>query len=128
MRDFGRVAAVLLVGTIGAGGTVNFKLMQAKSSTGEAAKDIYLTGTTTPIAIAEITDASALTNPAFILEATEEKLDKRNGFKFVGAKLEIDGAAVLSSVFIVRYVAQYWPVDFSNIEEIVALAPSQQQP
>jgi len=94
MRDFASVAALLMVGAMGANGTIDAKLRQATSSAGAGAKDI------TGKAITQLLAAS--NSPSQVLiECRADDLDVNNAYEYVALSVTVGTAAsVLGAVLL----------------------------
>ena len=95
MGKFEQLMAIVLVGTLGASATFDFKLQQATDSSGTGVKDI------TGKSITQKTQASPdASDTQAIVNLRAEDLDMDNGFRYVKGVLTVatassDGGAVL---------------------------------
>ncbi len=118
---FDQVMAVVMVGTIGAGSTVDAKLTQATTSGGAGEKDI------TGKAITQLTNASPDdSDKQAVINCRAEELDVANDFRFVrlvqtggtgSPATSVDHGAVL-----LGFGARYGPAsdsDLASVAEIV---------
>lgn len=97
-----RIVALLDVGLIAAGGTLDFKLQQANTAGGGGAKDI------TGKAITQMADTAD--NKWRIIELLTSELDVSNGFAWVRFVLTPATAASLVSVVLLGVDPKYSPV------------------
>lgn len=86
MADFDTVMGVVMLGTLGAGGTVNAKLVQATDSSGTGSKDITGKAITTALVKATDDDKQAIIN------CRAEELDVDNSFTHVALSITFVGA------------------------------------
>jgi hypothetical protein len=100
MRDFFALLAVLNIGVIGAGGTVDVKIEQATDAAGAGAKQVG------NLAAAQIVKAGGDNRQAAI-NVRQEDLDKNNGFRFVRVSVTVGGAASFLSAMLVGFDARY---------------------
>jgi hypothetical protein len=96
MRDFFALLAVLNIGVIGAGGTVDVKIEQATDAAGAGAKQVG------NLAAAQIVKAGGDNRQAAINVRQEN-----NGFRFVRVSVTVGGAASFLSAMLVGFDARY---------------------
>jgi len=108
-----RAIAILLVGDMGQGATVDFLLMQATDTAGTGAKAIA------GKAITQLTQAGGDGNDAVIIEVRTEELDVDGGFDCVGGILTVANAAVGIGVIGLLGCSNYVPVPVSNWTEVI---------
>ncbi len=120
MGLFDQVMAVVLVGTIGTGSTVDAKLQQATTSGGGGVKDI------SGKAITQLTQAGSDSDKQALINCRADELDIDNDFRFVrlvqtggtgSPATSVDHSAVL-----VGFGARYEPAsdsDLASVAEIV---------
>ena len=113
MANHQRAVAILLVGTMGQGATVDFVLMQATDTAGTAAKAIA------GKAITQLTQAGGDGNDACIIEVRTEELDVDGGFDCVGGILTVANTACDIGVLGLMGCSNYVPVPVANWTEIV---------
>ena len=113
MANHQRGVAIIIVGDMGAGSTVDFALMQATDNVGTGAKAIA------GKAITQLTQAGGDGNDCCIIELRTEELDVDNGFAFVGGILTVAGAASDIAVIGLSGASNYTPVPVTNWTEIV---------
>jgi len=114
MRDFHRAVAILIVGDIQVGGTVDFILQQATDTAGTGAKAI------TGKAITQLTQAGGDGDEACIIELRTEELDVSNGFDCIRWRLTLGTAASEVAVLVLRgSPPRYQPVSTTAWTEVV---------
>lgn len=79
--------AIVQTGSMGAGGTVDFKIEQATDDTGTGAKDVD------GKAVTQLTQAGGDSNKQAIIDLFPDALDINNGFAFVRITLTVGTAA-----------------------------------
>lgn len=115
MADFGRVAALIQTGVLGAAATVDAKIQQATSAAGAGAKDI------TGKAITQIVKASGDNKQAWI-NVSSQDLDANGGFTHVQLSITIAAAASLVSGVLFGADARYGSpasADAASVVQIV---------
>lgn len=100
MKNFFAMLAVLQTGVMGASGTLDAKLQQAKDSGGTGAKDI------TSKAIAQILKASG-DNKQALISVKAADLDTEGGFEFVRLSLTVGTAASLVSAIVLGFFPRF---------------------
>lgn len=83
MREFSKMMAIILAGTLGTSATVDAKLQQATDSSGTGAKDIP------GKAITQFTDAGGDSDKQAIINVDEHDLDIANGFNHVALVITV---------------------------------------
>ena len=112
LATFAGLMAVLQVGAIAAGGTVDAKLQQASDGAGTGAKDI------TGKAITQLTDADD--NKQVILNVRDTDLDVENSFTHVRLSVTVAVAASLIAASLYGFDAKYAPAaDAATVDEVV---------
>lgn len=114
MRDFARLTAILMVGTLGSSATFDAKLQQAKDSSGSGAKDI------SGKAITQMTQAGTDSDKMSAIELEASELDQANKFDHVRLSMTVGTATSDCGALVVRHSPLYAPVDDSNLDEVVA--------
>ena len=115
--DFAQLHGIVLVGAIGAGGSVAAKLRQATSSAGAGAKDI------TGKAITTLTQASPdASDKQAVINCKADELDLDNKFDFVCLSMTIAAATSDAGAIILGFTSRYEPAsgfDLATVAEIV---------
>ena len=111
--NFQRGAAILLVGTMAGGSTLDVQLWQATDAAGTDAKIIA------GKAITQLTAAGGDGNDAVLIELRTEELDVDGGFSFVSAVVTVAGANVTFALLGLGTAANYVPVPTTNWTEVV---------
>ena len=112
--NFQRGAAILLVGEMAGGSTLDLELFQATDAAGTDAKAIG-----TGKAITQLTAAGGDGNDAVLIELRTEELDVDGGFSFVSAVVTVGVANVTFALLGLGTVANYVPVPTTNWTEVV---------
>lgn len=114
LSTYARVMAVLSVGVLGAGATVDAKLRQATDAAGTGAKDI------TGKAITQLTKAGNDDNKQVIVNVKDTDLDVANGFTHVALSITVATAACLIAAQLFGVDAKYAPAaDVATVDEVV---------
>lgn len=117
MGLYERIMAVAQVGSWGAGNTLDFKLQQAKDSSGTGAKDISNT------AITQLTQANFTNNDVqAVINCGSEQLDTNNGFCFARMVATVGGtntAVIAASMYGDGETKP--PTDISTVAQVVRL-------
>jgi hypothetical protein len=113
MATHQRGVAIIIVGEMGVGSTVDFALVQATDVTGTGVKAIA------GKAITQLSQAAGDGNDACIIEVRTEELDVDNGFAFISAVLTVAGAASDIAVIGLSGGSNYVPVPVTNWTEVV---------
>lgn len=118
-NDYHRIWAVIDVGGMSAGATVNAQIRQATDTAGTGAKTIADKATTGTKAITELTQTGGDANSIACIEVQSEELDVDNAFDCV--ELQIVVAVNNANVQGVLYGAysRYEPVPTTNWAEVV---------
>lgn len=111
MANYQRAVAILIVGDVAQGATVDLALWQATSSAGANAK--LVTGK----AITQLTDADS--DSVVCIEVRTEELDVDGGFAYLGGVITVAGGNVDLGVVGFLGGANYPPVPTTNWTEIV---------
>lgn len=118
--NFHDFTALLDIGDIGAGGTVNFKLQQATSAAGAGVKDI------TGKAITQVNQtgspATGGDNRQFQINLNASELDAENSFRWIRMVLVTATAASVCSAKLVGSTPRHGPAsdwDATTVQEIV---------
>lgn len=114
MRDYQRLAAILMIGDMVTNSTIDAKLRQAKTSGGAGAKDV------TGKAVTQLTAAGSDSNKLVVIELNAEELDVNGKYDYVQLSVTIAAAASDFAALVVRFVTNYAPVDRTNLDEVVA--------
>lgn len=117
MQKFGALLAILAVGALGAGATVDAKIEQATDAAGAGAKDVAGS------AITQLTKASTDDNKQVLINLRQEDLDKNNAFRFVRLSVTVATAASLVSAIVLAFNARYGAAtdnDAATVDEIVS--------
>ncbi len=112
MENFHQLMAIVQVGIIAAGGTVDAKLMQATSSTGAGAKAI----STANAQITQVTTAGNDTQQ--ILTVRTDALDVAGGFSFVALRMTHTTAAGDSAGLVLGINPRYAPADDLDLASV----------
>ena len=116
MSKFDSIQAICLVGTLGAGSTVNFKLQEATSATGAGAADLIGKAITALTATGTDSDKQAIIN----LRADE--LTVSSADRYVAGVLTIAGGTTDTAAIITGHAPRHGPAsanDLSSVAEIV---------
>lgn len=114
MADAQQATAILRVGAMGAGATVDFYLEQAITLVGSGAKAIVGKEVT------QLVQGVDADNDQRVIELNTDEMDATNRFDCVRAVLVIAGAAVYTDVILFRHTLNYKPpVTAGVIDEIV---------
>lgn len=114
MADFEQAMALLMVGAMTAGSTVDAKLRQATDAAGTGAKDI------TGKAIVQLTQAGGDSNKQVLINVRSEELDVAGGFTHVQLSVTVAVAASLIAAALFGFDARYQPEDdVSTVDEVV---------
>ena len=111
--QFANFLAVLAVGVISAGGTVNASLSQAQDANGTNAKAI------TGKAITALTQAGGSGNQQAFIDLKGDELDVNNGFDYVQLTVTPSGAAALISAQLLGVDPTYGPADTQAAASVV---------
>jgi len=114
MKQFDQLGFVLMVGDFETSATVDFKLQQAKNSSGSGAKDI------TGKAITQLTDAGTDDNKQAVVVVKAAELD--DGYRFVRGYMTVGVDAVDAGVLVLGADPRYMPAsnfDVATVDEIV---------
>ena len=117
LADFGQLAAVVQVGTLGASATVDAKLEQAQDSSGTGAKDI------TGKSITQLTKAGSDDDKQAVINLREDELDTDNNFDHARLSVTVAVAACDAAGLVIGVNPGYGPAadkDASTVDEIVA--------
>lgn len=117
MQKFGALLAILAVGALGAGATVDAKIEQATDAAGAGAKDVAGS------AITQLTKAGTDDNKQVLINLRQEDLDKNNAFRFVRLSVTVGTAASLVSAIMLAFNARYGAAtdnDAATVDEIVS--------
>jgi hypothetical protein len=107
--------AILAVGTMGAGGTVDAKIEQAKDGTGAGAKDVAGS------AITQLTKASGDDNKQAVVNLRQEDLDKNGAYRFARLTVTVGAAASFLAATLVGLDPRYGAAtanDATSVDEI----------
>ena len=116
MGTFHSAMGVVLVGTMGASGTIDAKLVQATDSSGTGVKDI------TGKAITQLTQAGTDSDKQAIINVRAEELDVANGFNHVAIVLTTAAATSDSAAVLLGLDPRVGPAsdnDLASVDEIV---------
>ncbi len=110
---FENFLAMVEIGVISAGGTVNATVQQASSATGTGAKAIYPGNNTsgTALAIAAQTQAGGGGSSQAPINISQNDLDVSNGFRWIQLSITPSGAAALIAGQLLGVDARYGPAD-----------------
>jgi len=117
MGQFESVMAVVMAGTLGSSGTLDFKLQQATDSSGTGAKDI------TGKAITQLTQAGTDSDKQAIINCYSDELDTNNGFTHVAAVMTTATATSDSAAIVFGCDPKFGPAsdyDLASVDEIVS--------
>lgn len=105
MSVWQQLIAIIMAGTLGAGGTLDAKFQQATDSAGTGAKDIP------GKAITQMTQAGTnMSSKQRQINLHAQELDRTNGFKFVRLSLTTAVATGASGAVVLGLNARYSPV------------------
>ena len=113
MANHQRAVAILVLGDMAQGGTIDLALMQATDTAGTGAKAIA------GKAITQLTQAGGDGNDVCIIEVRTEELDVDGGFAYVGGILTVGTAAAEVAVIGLMGCSNYVPVSVANWTEII---------
>ena len=113
MANHQRAIAILVLGGMAQGSTVDLALMQATDTAGTGAKAIA------GKAITQLTQAGGDGNDICVIEVRTEELDVDGGFAFIGGVLTVGNAAAELAVIGLMGCSNYTPVSVANWTEIV---------
>jgi hypothetical protein len=112
MSEAYRAFAILRVGTMGAGGTIDAKIEQAKDASGTDAKNLGKS-------ITQL-DQSAGDGDALVgIEIEPGDLDTENGFRYIRWNITVADASSVISAFIIRGPLRFDPPATTVFEELV---------
>ena len=117
MSLFGSAQAVLLLGAMTAGSTVDAKIQQATDSGGTGVKDV------TGKALTQLTQAGTDDNKQAVINFGGDDLDVANGFRFARLRVTVATAASLAGGVILGHEPRYAPAsdnDLASVDEIIA--------
>ena len=115
LADYGSIQALILVGTMAAGSTVDAKLQQATDASGTGVKDI------TGKAITQLTAAGTDDDKQAVINIRAEELDVNGGFTHVRLAIITATAASDSSGLILGHDARHQPAtDLTTVDEVVS--------
>ena len=117
MSKFHRIQAMVLVGDMGASGTIDAKLVQATDSSGTGSKDI------SGKAITQLTQAGSDDNKQAIINLHMSELDLDNNFDFCALTVTVAAATSDMGAVIIGVDARHDPAtasDLSTVDEIVS--------
>lgn len=100
MRNFYSLLAMISVGVIGAGGTVDAKIEQASDNAGTGTKPVA------PLSATQLLKAGG-DNRQVAINVRQEDLDKNNGFRFVRLTVTVGVASTFLSAALVGLDARY---------------------
>ncbi len=119
MENYHRAHLELIVGVMGAGGTVDCQIRQASDAAGTGAKVIADKAGTGNKAITQLTQAGGDGNDIVRIELQTEELDVDNGFEYIGVQLTVAGAACLLSYVLYGNEPRYPPIAATNFTEVI---------
>jgi hypothetical protein len=117
MRNVYAALAIIAVGAISAGGTVDAKIQQATDDSGAGAKDV------SGLAITQLTQAGTDSNKQVAINVTQGDLDRNNGFRYARLSVTTATAAALLSGLIVGLDFRYGAAtdnDAATVDEVVS--------
>ena len=103
MSEFERLLAVLMVGTMGSGGTVDAKLEQATDAAGADVKDV------TGKAVTQLTEAGEDDDKQALINLNADEMDIANGFTHVRLSVTVAGAACDIAAAVIGFDAREQP-------------------
>ena len=111
--QFENILALVEIGVISAGGTVNATVQQATTNTGTGAKAIYPGNNTsgTALAIVAQTQAGGGGSSQAPINIKPDDLDVNNGFRYIQLSITPSGAAALIAGQLLGVDARYGPAD-----------------
>lgn len=113
MENFHRAVAVISVGDMAAGATLDCALRQASDGTGTGNKAI--TGKTTT----QLTQAGGDGNDLLFIELRSEELDGNNNFEYIRLDVTVAANSVELAYVVLGAYPRYKPVSTTNITEVV---------
>ena len=103
---FENFLALIEVGVISGGGTVNATIQQATSSGGAGAKALG-----TPLSIVALTQAGGGSSTQSLINFNSDDIDVTNGFRYLQLSITPSGAAALIAGQLLGVDARYGPAD-----------------
>lgn len=116
MSEWYALMAIVAVGSLGTGATLDAKLQQATNGSGAGAKDIA------GKAITQMTDAGGDSDKQAIINLFSDELDKNNGFTHARLTLTVATASSDSAGLLLGFDARYGAASDGNadtVDEIV---------
>lgn len=115
MGLFEQIQAILSVGTLGAGATVDAVLQQATNAAGAGAKAIANK------AITQLTQAGGDSDKQVVINCRSEELDANNAFTHVRLRVTVATQASDGSAIVLGHSARYQVAeDLASVSEIIA--------
>lgn len=115
MADHRAILAAVMVGDMGASGTVDAKLEQATDGSGTGAKDV------TGKSIAQLTKAGTDDNKQALINCRADELDITNSFTHVRLSMTVGTAASDAGAVVLGFNSRYQPgADLATVDEIVS--------
>ena len=117
VKDWHRLAAILMVGALGASGTVDAKIQQASDGSGTGAKDL-----TTAKQITQLTQAGTDSNKQVVINVEPDDLDLDNSFTHIRLSVTVGVAASLISAVVLGFNPRFGSAsdqDAATVDEIV---------
>ena len=117
VKDWHRLAAVLMVGALGASATVDAKIQQASDGSGTGAKDL-----TQAKQITQLTQAGTDTNKQVVINIEPDDLDLDNNFTHIRLSVTVAVAASLIAALVLGFYPRFGPAadnDAATVDEIV---------
>lgn len=119
MSKWGKLKAVVMVGTLGSSATIDAKLTQATASDGTTGlKDI------TNAAITQLTQAGSDSDKQVVIEISAEDLDTDNGYRYATLSVTVGTATSDAGAILLGFEPRYAPAsdnDLASVDEIVQL-------
>jgi hypothetical protein len=112
--QFQKFLALIMVGAIGAGGTVDAKIQQAQDASGTAAKDV------TGKAITELVAAGG-GNVQVAINLDGPELDTNNGFAYIQLSVTTAAAASLTAAAVLGFNPRFAPASDFNAASVAQI-------
>ena len=108
VSNYHGLLALIEIGSLANGSTVDAKLQQATDGSGSGAKDIA------DKAITQLTQAAGGANRQALVNLRPDEMDVNNGYTFVRLVLTVGTAAAFTSAQVLGVNPRYEPADGSN--------------
>ncbi len=115
LASYHRAVLVIHLGSVAAGGTVQFRLLQATNTAGASPKGIPTTATQDKIT----TVLTGADSGWVVIELRSEELDVSNGYDCVAFGYDVDTNTVALEATLYGIISRFDPVPTTNYNEIV---------